>query len=55
MGRLLYDLHQSCDQRWKWHGAFPGYDYLIVSRRSWAMRAEAEAALTCFLKLLGHG
>jgi len=52
MDGLLCNLHQDCDQRWVWFGIFPGTDRMIVSRRSWENRLDAERALTCFLDLL---
>lgn len=52
MDRLLCNLHQDCDQRWVWFGILSGTDRMIVSRRSWENRSQAELALTRFLDLL---
>ncbi len=50
----LFDLHQDCDQRWRWFGASPGSESLLVSRRSWESRPQAQIALSRFLQLLSR-
>lgn len=52
MAYYLYDIHQDRNQRFRWHGANPGSDLLIVSRRSYHSRGDAEHALKRFLDLL---
>ena len=54
MGRLLYNLHQGSDSRWRWIGVRPGTDYLIVSYRSWADRRDAQEALAFELRIAGQ-
>jgi hypothetical protein len=47
----LYDLHQDRDQRWRWHGASMVSNNLLVSRRAYDSRQDAQLALTRFLRM----
>ena len=48
----LFDLHQDRDQRWRWYGLSPVSSDMLVSRRSYETRPEAQLALTCFLQMM---
>jgi hypothetical protein len=54
MDSFLFDVHQSQDSLWRWHGChIDERELLVVSRRYWQSRPEAYLALTRFLEAVG--
>ncbi|AQR72945.1 hypothetical protein BXU08_03990 [Sphingomonas sp. LM7] len=51
MDRLLYNLHQDCDQRWHIGGFTPDGQPVFEIDRSWEDRRDAQKALNRLLGL----